>query len=278
MAARPPRARDERPQGRGGAARVRIERRGATEIWTIHRPEVRNALDFATFDALGAAIARARRDRGLRAVVLTGAGKTFVSGGDLRELGAGLTRGHAARLAQAGRRLCDGLAALPIPVIAALPGPAIGGGAELAVACDLRVADTGARLSFKHARMAVTTAWGTLPKLVGMVGLGSASRLLLAGHELDAHEALRVGLVDAVAEAGGAVETAVAWASDVAKGSPGAVEGLKALLQGALDVGAARRSQRARERARFIDAWASEDHREAVDSFFAGRASVWRER
>jgi enoyl-CoA hydratase/carnithine racemase len=266
-------ARRRRDPGVPTHDRVRIERRGAAEVWTIDRPEVRNAVDFATCAALLAAVTRARRDPELRAVVLTGAGATFVSGGDLRELRHQLTRRHAEKLAETGRRVCDGLRALPVPVIAALPGPAIGGGAEIAVACDLRVADPSARLSFKHARMAVTTAWGTLPKLVNMVGHGTASRLLLAGQELGASEALRVGLVDAIAEPGRSLQTALAWAGDVAKGAPGAVASLKALLAGAVDV---RGHQRALERARFKDAWTSSDHHEAVEAFFADRAPSWR--
>jgi enoyl-CoA hydratase len=252
-----------------------VERRGHVAIWTIRRPEVRNALDFATLAALTAAVADATLDRALRAVVLTGAGSTFVSGGDLRELRTATTRAHAARLADAGRRVCDGMARLAVPVIAALTGPAIGGGAELALACDMRIADPQAKLSFKHGRMAVTTAWGLLPKLVGMLGHGMATRMLLTGYEIGSVEALRVGLVDAVSEPGQSVETAVSWADDVARASPRAIAGLKALLHDALDVGA---PHRARERARFVDSWASPDHSEAVEAFFGRRLPVWQDR
>ena len=168
--------------------------------------------------------------------------------------------------------MCDGIARLHVPVIAALPGPAIGGGAELAVACDLRVADPSARLSFKHARMAVTTAWGLLPKMVTMVGHATASRLLILGHELDAQEALRVGLVDAVSGEGRALDAALAWAGDVAGGAPRAIASIKALLRDALAV---RGAHRRLEQRRFVEAWASADHHEAVEAFFGGRASVW---
>ena len=127
--------------------------------------------------------------------------------------------------------------------------------------------------------MAVTTAWGTLPKLVSMVGHGTASRLLLAGHELDAAEALRVGLVDAIAEPGRLLETAVAWASDVARGAPGAVASLKALLREASDLPApAARTRRAHELKLFQQAWAGRDHHEAVEAFFANRPPEWHRR
>jgi enoyl-CoA hydratase len=253
--------------------RVRVERDGTVAVWTVNRPEVRNAVDFATLDALVAAVAEAQADANLRAVVLTAAGATFVSGGDLRELRKANSRDDGARIAALGRRVCDGFAALRVPVIGALPGPAIGGGAELAVACDLRVADPRAKLSFKHARMGVTTAWGTLPKLVGMVGQGQAARLLLTGHDVDAAEALRIGLVEGVSEEGDSLATAVSWAHQVAKSSPGAIAGFKQLLSEAA-VGSPAQL-RARELDLFVEAWAAPDHEEAVESFFEARPPKW---
>ena len=257
----------------GGSDRLRVERDGEVAVWTIDRPEVRNAFDFPTFEALIAAIAEADGDRSLRAVVLTGAGATFVSGGDLRVLREANTRADAGRIADLGRRVCDGIRKLRVPVIAALPGPAVGGGAELAIACDMRVADPSARLSFKHARMGVTTAWGLLPKLVGMVGPGAASRLLLAGQDVDASEALRLGIVEGISAPGASVATARAWAAEVAKGAPGAIAGLKTLLRDAISAPPAR--HRARERALFVAAWAAADHEEAVEAFFERRAPRW---
>jgi enoyl-CoA hydratase len=250
----------------------RLGDRGEVVVWTIARPESKNALDRTAFTELGRAVAAAGNDPGLRAVVLTGEGDTFASGGDLRELRFATTSEHAAQLADMGRHVCDAIARLPVPVIAALPGPAIGGGAELALACDMRVADIRASLCFKHARMAVTTAWGVLPKLVAMVGHSTASRLLLAGHELAADEALRVGLVDTLTERGACVPRAIAWGLDVAQGSPVAVAELKASLRDAITPPAELLSS---ERERFIRTWTSEDHREAVEAFFASRSPRW---
>jgi enoyl-CoA hydratase len=252
---------------------LRVERNGEVVVWSLARPEARNALDAATFAALERALADAASDPALRAAVLTGDGDVFASGGDLRELRGATTREDAARLSDVGRRVCDAIATLRIPVIAALTGPAIGGGAELAVACDLRVADPKATVCFKHARMAVTTAWGVLPKLVGLVGHGTASRLLLAAHEIDAWEALRLGLVDVVCERRGSVATALAWALDVAQGAPGAVAEIKGLLR---EASAATADLRARERDRFVATWTSDDHREAVEAYFGSRAPRWR--
>lgn len=249
-----------------------VERRGDVAVWTLSRPEAKNAIDSATFQALVRALGGAQADARLRAVVLTGAGDTFASGGNLRELRTATTADDARRLSEAGRRVCDGIAALAVPVIAALPGPAIGGGAELAVACDLRVADARASLSFKHARMAVTTAWGIFPKLVHMVGHGAATRLLVAGHTFDAREALGAGLVDAVTEDGGCVDLAVEWGQGVAKGAPSAIAALKALLResiGDLD------ALRDHERESFVATWSSDDHKDAVEAFFERRRPRW---
>jgi enoyl-CoA hydratase/carnithine racemase len=179
------------------------------------------------------------------------------------------------RLADDGLRVCDGLGALPVPVIAALPGPAIGGGAELAMACDLRVAGPDASICFKHARMGVTTAWGVVGRLVAVVGHAAASRLLLTAQTLDATEALRLGVFDAVSEGTEPVAMALAWALDVARGAPGAVCELKAMLR---DVTGGATDLRANERARFVASWTSEDHREAVEAYFEGRTPVWKGR
>jgi enoyl-CoA hydratase len=241
-------------------------------VWTLARPEAKNALDSDTFRELGRAIAAAGTDPSLRAVVLTGEGDTFAAGGDLRELRFATTAEEAAQLADAGRHVCDAIARLHVPVIAALPGAAIGGGAELALACDMRVADARASLCFKHGRMAVTTAWGILPKLVATVGHAAASRLLLAGHTVGANEAMRLGLVDDVRESGGSVARAIAWGLDVAQASPLAIAELKGLLRDAIGAVA---DLRARERERFIATWTSEDHREAMEAFFGGRAPRW---
>jgi enoyl-CoA hydratase len=255
------------------AQAVRAERDGDVSIWTIDRPHVRNAFDFPTFDALLALVRRAAKDRALRAVVLTGAGGVFASGGDLRELRSANSRKDAERIADTGRAIVEGIASLRVPVIAALPGPAVGGGAELAVACDMRVADPRTRLTFKHARMGVGTAWGVLPKLVAMVGPGHASRLLLAGHEADAAEALRIGLVESVCDEGASLVTALAWAREVAKAAPSAIATLKALLRQVVEAPHAR--QKARERRDFLARWTSADHEEAVEAFFGSRPPKW---
>jgi enoyl-CoA hydratase len=250
---------------------VRVERRGDVAVWTLARPKAKNALDAATFEALERAIGAAGPDRSLRAVVLTSEGDTFASGGDLRELRSALGPADAVRLAEMGRRICDGIGALDVPVLAALPGAAIGGGAELALACDLRIADPRATLCFKHAHMGVTTAWGVLPRLVATAGHAAASRLLLTGRVVDAEEGMRLGLFDAVSPAGGVLDHALAWTAEIARGAPLAIAGMKALLREACRTEGLREF----ERGRFVSTWTSADHAEAVEAFFEGRSPSW---
>jgi enoyl-CoA hydratase len=255
-----------------GDVTLAITRDGACGVWTIDRPKAKNALDQATLNELLAAVDEAALDRTLRAVVLTGAGDAFVSGGDLRELRDATTNDDAERFSAAGADLCAKLEALAAPVIAALPGPAFGGGAELAVACDMRIADARARISFKQVRLGVTTAWGTIPRLVALVGRGAAARLLYTAREMSAADAKACGFVDEVVPDGSCLETALAWAQEISLGSPEAIAQMKALLRTACEAGP---RIAADERRRFVDTWTGRDHTEAMDAYFARRPPVW---
>lgn len=243
-----------------------VERRGDVVVWTLDRPETKNALDAQAMIALGEAIDAAGKSDA-RAAVLTGANGVFVSGGDLRELRERGTPEDAARLTDMGFHLCHALGELPFPVIAALPGPAIGGGAELALACDLRIAAPQARVGFKQARMGVTTAWGSVERLVSLVGTGTAMRLLVTAAEIRAEEAHSLGLVDAVDDDPLAV--ALAWAGEVAKSAPRSVASMKRLVR---EAAARAPAIREREREAFIAAWTGPDRREAVEAWFERRA------
>lgn len=165
-------------------------------VITINRPHARNAIAPATMDELDKALDAAA---GARALVITGAGdKAFVSGGDLKELAAIRTEDEALAMALRMRGVCDRIAAFPGPVIAALNGHAFGGGAEVAVAADIRIAADDIRIGFNQTALAIMPAWGGAERLAALVGRGRA--LLLAGSAriLDAPEAERLGLVDHV--------------------------------------------------------------------------------
>lgn len=254
---------------------VVVERHGAIVIWTIDRPQAKNAVDHATLGELIDAVGEADRDRSIRAAILTGSGHTFVSGGDLRELRDKNTPQDAEGFSDLGWELTRAMAELPFPIVCAMPGPAIGGGAELALACDMRVADVRAKFSFKQVRMGVTTAWGTVPRLISLVGAGTAARLLYASHDVFAAEAKLIGLVDEVTENGLARTTALAWASDIAEASPRAVAEMKRLVRETTQTA---RDVRALERQLFVETWSGPDHAEAVEAYFDHRPTKWHDR
>ncbi|WP_167759395.1 enoyl-CoA hydratase/isomerase family protein [Mycobacterium sp. PS03-16] len=175
---------------------VELEWDGPVAILTINRPAARNAISLATMDQLGEALDAAD---GAGCLVVTGAGdRAFVSGGDLKELSALRTEDEAAAMARRMRAICDRLAAFPAPVVAAVNGHALGGGAEFAVAADIRVAADDIRIGFTQVTLAIMPAWGGAERLAELVGPGRALLLAGSGEVLTAAEAERIGLVDRV--------------------------------------------------------------------------------
>lgn len=165
-------------------------------IITVNRPQARNAISLDTMAALDQTLDRVGD---ARALAITGAGdRAFVSGGDLKELSALRTEEEAAAMARQMRSVCDRLAAFPAPVIAALNGHALGGGAEFAVAADIRVAAEDIRIGFNQVTLEIMPAWGGAERLAALVGTGRALLLAGTGRILDAPAAERIGLIDAV--------------------------------------------------------------------------------
>ena len=165
-------------------------------VITINRPNARNAIAPQTMDQLGQAIVGAK---GALCLVIRGEGdKAFVSGGDLKELSALRTEEQASAMAWRMRSLCDELANFPAPVVAALNGHAFGGGAEVAVAADIRVAADDIKIGFNQVSLEIMPAWGGAERLAALVGRGRALMLAGSGAVLTADQAEKVGLVDRV--------------------------------------------------------------------------------
>jgi enoyl-CoA hydratase len=202
---------DEREEGArragvvGGAAAkdaragVVAEERGALLFVCLERPSKRNALTRAMLERLGEIFAGVSGRRDLRAVVVSGAGGDFCAGTDVSEL-EGMDEAAALRKAARGQEVCDLVELCGTPVIAAVQGAAAGGGCELALACHLRVAAAGARFQLPEARLGVIPAYGGTQRLARAVGAGRALAAMLAGEGVGAEEALRLGLVNRVAE------------------------------------------------------------------------------
>src|SRR5258705_8540911 len=173
---------------------VDLELADGLAIVTIDRPHARNAISLETMDQLEKALDGAE---GAAALVITGAGdRAFVSGGDLKELSALRTELEASSMAFRMRSICDRIAGFPTPTIAALNGHALGGGAEFAVAADIRLAADDIKIGFNQVTLEIMPAWGGAERLVELVGFSKALLLAGTGMILTAQEAQSSGLVD----------------------------------------------------------------------------------
>ena len=176
----------------GGA--VQLSAQDCVAVITVDRPGARNAISLETMDALDAALDAAA---GAGVLVIRGGGdRAFISGGDLKDLARIRDFDGAVDMALRMRRLCDRLATFPAPVLAALNGHALGGGAEVCVAADIRVASADVTIAFNQSRLAIMPAWGGAERLAGIVGRSQALLLTTTGERIDGAEAHRIGLLD----------------------------------------------------------------------------------
>ena len=245
---------------------LRIERRDGVLYVTIDRPEKRNALSRAVLDELRRAFGAEAGDEGLTAAVLRGAGeRSFAAGGDLRDLASVRSLAEATEMAEQAKAALEAIRRFPLPVVAALNGDALGGGAELAAACDFRVFDHHARIGFVQGRLNITTAWGGGIDLIQLVGRARALRLLTRSELLDGPAALEIGLADAVtAEDGDLDQTLAAFLEPMRGKAPQVMRAFKALTLEQRQ-GTPRPELMALETRLFADAWVHPDHWAAAD-------------
>jgi len=216
------------------ASDVRLEIDEGVAVVTIDRPEARNAIGFATTDALGAAVDEVS-DSGAAVLVLRGGGdRAFVSGGDIKELGSIRTHEAAVAMARRVRTLLDRVAAFPVPVIAALNGHALGGGAEVAVAADIRIAADDIRIGFNQVTLGIMPAWGGAERLAQLVGRSRALLAIATGELYDAASAQSLGLVDLVVPRVSFDDEWRALAHRLAASAPGATRAVKGVVGAAV--------------------------------------------
>ncbi|HEY7529100.1 MAG TPA: enoyl-CoA hydratase family protein, partial [Gemmatimonadota bacterium] len=261
---------------RAPTSAFRLEHDSATSVATItlDRPERLNALTFETYDRLREAFVDIDGRADVRAVVLTGAGKGFCSGGDVEEIIGPLLERDAAGLLAFTRLTCDLVLAIRRcrkPVVAALNGTTAGAGAVIAAACDLRIAAGSARIAFLFTRVGLSGAdMGAAWLLPRIVGLGVATDLLLTGDFIDAAEAYRIGLYNRVVPGDQLLGVARAVAARLARGPSDALAVTKRSLdrEASMDLDSALDAE-ARAQARLME---SPNFREAYEAFRGKRA------
>jgi enoyl-CoA hydratase len=240
---------------------------------TVNRTAALNALDGPTLTALLEAFTALAREPGVRCVILTGAGdKAFVAGADIKAMMA-MTPAEAGALAAISHRLGEAIAGLPAPVIAAVNGFALGGGCELALCCDFIYAARSARFGLPEVGLGVIPGLGGTQRLPRRIGLARASELLFTGKVVDADEALRLGIANAVLEPGELLPRVRAVAEAIASRAPLAVAAAKrAAREGAeLPLGPAIEL----ERELFSSLFATADQKEGMRAFVEKRAAGW---
>ncbi|HEX8695037.1 MAG TPA: enoyl-CoA hydratase-related protein [Longimicrobium sp.] len=254
---------------------IRIDREGAVAILTIDRQEKRNALSSTVRAELVAALDELRGDDAVRVLVVTGAGeKAFVAGADIGEFAERTPLEQ--RAAMTGRRVFDEVAAYPKPVVAMINGFCLGGGCELALACDVRLAADTAKLGQPEINLGIIPGGGGTQRLPRVVGTGQAMRLVLSGEIVDAAEALRIGLVDVVHPAAELRERTLEFARKMAEKSPVALSMAKAAVRAAAEMPLS--AGLAYETEAFVTCFASDDRREGVAAFLEKRPAEFRGR
>ena len=250
---------------------VLSERRERALLITINRPEQRNAVNAAVAQGIAASLDELDGDDGLTVGVLTGAGKGFSAGMDLKAFVTG-------ERPYAGDRGFAGIVERPAakPLIAAVEGFAVAGGLEIALACDLIVASRGARLGIPEVRRSLVAAGGALLRLPRTLPRNLAMELALTGEPIEAERAYELGLINRLTEPGGALELALELAQAIAAGGPLALRATKRILTESVDWPSTEFFARQREIVEPV--MRSEDAREGATAFAEKRPPVWHGR
>ena len=252
-----------------------FEKRDRVGLITINRPQAQNSISIETMHEMGHLLDEVGRDTGVRVLVITGTGSTaFVAGGDLKDFRSldSFQAGRWMSLYMQG--ILNRLEDLDQPVIAAINGYAFGGGCELAVACDFRIASESAQLGFRQVRFGIMTGWGGAQRLLRLVGRSKAMEMLLTGDIVTARQALDIGLVDRVVSPELVMEETLEMAARISQNPPLALANIKRAIVKGWEM--PQRAAMAYEAELFAATWDSEDHREAEAAFAEKRAPQFK--
>jgi len=243
---------------------------------TLHRPETLNALNRQVFSELQTVLAAIERDDEIKVVILTGGDKCFAAGVDIREIDEIATPAEARRFLKEAHRVFDAMEELEKPIIAAISGLALGGGCELALACDLRIAADNATFGQPEIKIGVIAGGGGTQRLPRIIGITKAKELLYTGDFINAEEAYRIGLLNKVVAAASLIDEARAMAMKIAHQPHLAVQATKLAINAGRNMDT--RSALAYEARCFEMLFSAEDQKEGVRAYMEKRKPVFTDR
>jgi enoyl-CoA hydratase len=251
---------------------LKISRQQQAAIITIDRPEALNALNSETFDELSDALEKLDSDESVSAIIITGEGKAFVAGADIAEL-KGMDAFQARAFSLKGQKVFDQMESLDKPVIAAVNGFCLGGGCELAMACDIRVASEKAKFGQPEVNLGTTPGFAGTQRLPRLIGEGRAKELLMTGDIIDAQTALQIGLVNRVVAVEQLMDAAMELAEKIQAKGPAAISLIKSVVHKGLQIDLA--SGSAMENDAFGLCFASGQAPEGMAAFLEKRKPKW---
>lgn len=235
---------------------------------SINRPKAMNALNMAVLDELSMLVEKVQRENKIRALIITGEGKAFVAGADVSEIKE-LPKDEGRRIANKGSTIFRKIEMLEIPVIAAVNGFALGGGLELALSCDIRIASVKAQFGLPEVGLGIIPGYGGTQRLPRLIGVGLAKEMIFTGAIVNAEKAVQIGLVNNLVPAEKLIETAIAFAQKILRQGPIAVhcakraidQGMNTTLDDGLKI----------ENDQFTRCYATDDQREGMSAFLEKR-------
>lgn len=248
---------------------VDVERSGQVATIVLNRPDVLNAFNTEQLNLLSDAIDNIAHDHAIRVVIITGSGdRAFAAGADIAEM-RDKRPTEAFEFSRLGQSVCAAIESMPQPVIAAVNGFALGGGCELALACDIRICSENAQIGQPEVGLGILPGWGGTQRLTRLVGPGISKELIMTGRRVKSDEALRIGLVNAVYPPDELLDRAREMAERIAANGPHAVQASKQAINRAVDLDLA--SGTMYEAQLFALCFDTEDQREGMTAFLERR-------
>ena len=254
---------------------IKYEVKGNLGYLTINRPKALNALNTEVLSELADALKEIEADDAVKAVIVTGEGKAFVAGADIAQMSK-LNAVEGRAMMQAGHKVMNTIDQMPKPFIAAVNGFALGGGCELAMACDIRIASSKAKFGQPEVGLGIIPGFCGTQRLSRLVGKGMAKYLIYSAEMINAEEAFRIGLVEKVVEPDALMEAAEKLANTIASKAPIAVAQAKIAINNGFDMDLKSASQLEIEATTVC--FGSEDQKEGMAAFLEKRAPEWKNR